>query len=363
MHKKSREEALNAAYWAEKRWQMKLVRASKKDKGYSHDVIRIVAPEILSFHGNSRATLRFFEDFKEAVFTAATVLKKGKAVPKPVSLELSTIRSISLPSAVILAAELHRWALSQKTSLKLHNHNKWDKRVRGLMRSLGVFDLVGIKNDNEAFDPQKEVILLQLQSDTKRDGAVVDKLQRWMRSMELGFSERKYVFGALDEAIINGFEHAYIDTGSKPRFPYVGHRWWATSCYDPTNHSLRFFVYDQGRGIPATLPSQSGFWSAISSWIDKIPGTRNEADLIEAAFTVGKTRTHVDERGKGLSKMREAIELAGDGYLRILSGRGDITLGPHATLKKIDHISHIGGTLVEWSIPIVALQDDGPNNG
>lgn len=358
MKKVPRNQALASARWAMKKWRKRLTRSLKKDKGYSHDVIKIDAPSQLSFHSNSKETINFFQRLKEAVFTDSTIIKRGKVVRKPVSLELSTIRSISIPSAVILAAELHRWTLSQRTQLSVRNHNQWDKRVRGLMSSLGVFELLQIREVPSHLDPLKQVILLQLQSGVQRDGEAVAKLQRWMKSMELGFSEKKYVFGALDEAIINGFEHAYIDTGSEPRFPYAGHRWWATSCFDPVSSSLRFFVYDQGRGIPETLPRQTDFWSEIRKFLGDLPGGTGDADLIEKAFEVGKTRTHLDERGKGLSKMREAIELAGDGYLRVMSGKGDVTLGPEKTLKKVDHSTHIGGTLVEWSIPIAALQDD-----
>lgn len=53
--------------------------------------------------------------------------------------------------------------------------------------------------------------------------------------------------------------------------------------------------------------------------------------------------------------MRNAIELAGDGYLRVLSGEGDVRFGPKKTLKKADHKSHIGGTLIEWSVPMSAF--------
>lgn len=357
MKRKSRTELLHLADRARSAWRRELRRRVKSDTGISHDAILIVAPQVLSFTDNALETLQFFTEFKNAVFTSEVIRRKGQVFKKPVSVELKTIKRMSLPTAVILAAELHRWSIQRNSNLSLRSYRRWNRRVLALMYSLGVFDLVGIKGFYGDFDPFQEVVLLPLKSGIKRDGRAVDELQNWLKSMQVGFQKKRYVFGALDEAIINGMEHGYISTGAKPLYPYVGHRWWATSCYDPNNNSLRFFVYDQGIGIPGTLPHKADFWPFIQSLLAKLPGQRTDAAIIEAAFEVGKTRTNEEKRGKGLAKMREAIELAGDGYLRIMSGRGDVIMNSDRTLKKTDHNSHIGGTLVEWCIPIVALQE------
>lgn len=365
MKYRSREKLLLEASLAERRWKRKLDRKSfDRASRATFSKVEISAPEVLSFSRNSKETLEFLEKFKTAVFNREQYRKSGKFIKKPISLDFSQIKRFSLPAAVVLAAELHRWKLQEFSKMNVRGYRKWSPRTRALMYSLGVFDLLGIRVRKGAYDldPLKEVVLLRLQSAERRDGEAVYRLQSWLRSMEFNFQEKKFVFGALDEAIVNCIEHGYVDTGTHPRYPYAGHRWWATSCYDPRNHSLRFFVYDQGVGIPASLPQNEDFWPPIFAWIKKSLKTSADSDFIEGAFAIGRSRTFEGKRGKGLAKMQEAISLAGDGYLRVLSGKGDVTLSGSATIKKTDHRSHIGGTLIEWSIPIAALQDDGAND-
>jgi len=332
-----------------------------KDDEYKPNVI--LAPSVLSFSNNSIATIEFFDKLKESIFTKRIAKRKGEVRRQPFAIDLKSVRRISVPTAVVLAAELHRWSLSQKTNLRTRGVSGWSPRVRALLTGLGVFELLGVHIKQKKDDIAPEIVLLKLQSGVKRDGESVDKLQTWFKAMGVVFDEKRFVFGALDEAILNCIDHGYLDTGEKPRFPYAGHRWWATSCYDPVNDSLRFFVYDQGIGIPKSLPSNPNFWPSVLKSLKAFVGEAPQSSIIESAFEIGRSRTHLAERGKGLDKMREAIDKAGAGYLRVISGQGDVSLGPTGTLKKHDHDHHIGGTLVEWSIPVDALRPTGNGNG
>ncbi|WP_306047623.1 hypothetical protein, partial [Nioella sp. MMSF_3534] len=299
-----------------------------------------------------------YRSFFRAVNHAARRKSMGPE-PRAFAIDLKPVQRISVPAAVVLAAELHRWSLNLagKTKLRPRKPSSWTPRVRGLLADLGAFDLLGVHLKKRTKDPHDEIVLLPLQSDEVRDGERMQLLQSWLKNMGVVFDTKKYVFGALDEAVMNCIDHGYIDLGGKPKFPYAGHRWWATSCFDPASDSLRFFVYDQGVGIPACLPTNEDFWPGVSVLLAKITGKKTQSNIIESAFEVGRTRTGLSERGKGLDKMREAIRSAGGGYIRVISGMGDVTLGPTETVRKIEHSAHIGGTLVEWSIPIDALKD------
>ena len=326
--------------------------------------VTLIAPEFLNFSCNHRETIQFFIDLKSAIFRNSFAIGKGSTRPQPVAIDLSKVTDISVPAAVVLAAELHRWHLYRKGGFNAKGNRDWSPIVQTLLRDLGVFELLGENSSRLQSSDHKELVLLRLQSDTRRDGPSIAKLQTWFQEIGVVFGNRKFVFGALDEAVLNSLDHGYIDLGQKPKFPYAGHRWWATSCYDPNDDSLRFFVYDQGVGIPACLPSNREFWPHVYAKIKAgIVGEGLESNIIESAFEVGRTRTHMAERGKGLDKMRDAIRLSGDGYLRIISGKGDLSLSGDRTLAKRDHDLHIGGTLVEWSIPLNALKGHGASNG
>jgi len=88
---------------------------------------------------------------------------------------------------------------------------------------------------------------------------------------------------------------------------------------------------------------------------------KTDANLILSALEIGTTRTEKPGRGKGLDQMHDVIRQAGGGYMRIMSGRGDVTVKCDGKPGKRQLSSHIGGTMIEWSIPIKHLikEDEG----
>jgi hypothetical protein len=324
--------------------------------------IQVTAPRVLSYTQNSAETIAFFDRVKQAVFTTETSRRKGEIRRKSMRLNLAGIESISLPCAVVLSAELKRWTMHSKRTPNLLNYGQWNRRVRSLLVHLGTLKHLGIQKksyqrySDETFAGQ--VILVELTSAEVQDGEKVAHLQEQL--MELGsfFEPKKYIFRALLEATNNAIEHAYDEKIELKYADFKGKRWYATASYDPSKDSLRFFVYDQGIGIPESLRSK-GFWRrGIADLLDKIGLTDNDTDTIDAAFELGKTRTDKDERGKGLKDMQNVIQQAGAGYIRVISGQGDYTLNSAGAVEKRRHGSHIGGTLIEWSIPISALNSE-----
>jgi hypothetical protein len=317
----------------------------------------ISAPNQLSFSKNSKSTLEFLERLKVGTLLEPKVKLRGKLVKKPIFVDLSPVKLISVPAAVILAAELHRWVLlSGGRTLRARNLKRWNPRVRTMMRTLGALELLGIKSTGEyQADPKSQVVLMPLESGIKSDGPAVDRLQKWISELSNIFEPRPYVFDGLTEAILNAIDHAYMPSQQNARFPYAGHRWWATCSVDPVKQSFRFFVYDQGIGIPATIRAQPDWDEPVALMMAKLGLPTSDASVIEGAFEVGRTRTKLKERGKGLHQMHEIIVKAGAGAMRILSGRGDILLNKGGVIAKTTHSSHIGGTMIEWSIPINAF--------
>ncbi|MBO6918786.1 MAG: hypothetical protein JJ858_10180 [Rhizobiaceae bacterium] len=321
--------------------------------------IIVEPPKVLSFSKNSKETLAFFDVLKKAIYTNEKQRRKGVTRPKPMRLELEKVERISLPCAVVLSAELKRWTTHREITPRLHNYAQWDKRVRTLLVHLGTFQHLGIKRKayrryaDETFPGQ--VFLVGLTSADVQDGEKVEKLQEKLMRIADFFKPQKYIFRALLEATNNVIEHAYENTIALKYANLKGNNWYATASYDPSNQSLRFFVYDQGVGIPKSLESKRDWKQLIKNWCDSMGITQHDTDTIEAAFELGKTRTMQSERGKGLRDMLNVIHEAGAGYIRVLSGHGDYKVHVNGDVEKFRHGSHIGGTLVEWSIPIDAV--------
>lgn len=272
-------------------------------------------------------------------------------------MDLSPIKLISVPAAVVLAAELHRWVLlSGGRNLRARNLKRWDPRVRTMMETLGALELLGIKSVSKCeHDPKSQVVLMPLESGLKSDGPAVDRLQNWVSEISNIFEPKPYVFDGLTEAILNAIDHAYMSSEQRTRFPYAGHRWWATCSVDPVKGSFRFFVYDQGVGIPATIGAQPDWNKPVALMMSKLGLPPSDVSIIEGAFEVGRTRTKLSQRGKGLRQMHDIIVKADAGTMRILSGHGDILLNKAGVVEKSTYSSHVGGTLIEWSIPVDAF--------
>lgn len=327
----------------------------------------VKAPKVLSFSKNSDETLDFFTALKDAIFTKDVRRTKGEIKPKRMQLQLEHIERISLPCAVVLSAELKRWTLQQDMTPRLLSYAQWNKRVRSLLVHLGTLKHLGIKKRSyQRYADEKfpeQVVLVELTSADVQDGAKVAQLQRDLMEIADVFEPKRYIFRALLEATNNVIEHAYEEGVPLKYQNRKGNKWYATASYDPAKEALRFFVYDQGVGIPASLQAKKDWMGPIKGLLDRVGLTEHDTDTIGAAFELGKTRTLQGERGKGLRDMLNVLDEAGSGYIRVLSGHGDYLVDSEGVVDKMRHSSHIGGTLVEWSIPIDAFVEESPTDG
>ncbi len=226
------------------------------------------------------------------------------------------------------------------------------------MTDLGVFDLLKV---NVSVPPSEmklsSITLVKLKSDIRSDGKNVQELLAVTKVMIDTFSSKPGLYTAISEAIQNSVEHAYPDD-AKLEFPVPGKRWWATVAFDVQTEILRFFVYDQGVGIPNTLPSNS-YYEDFRKFLNTytLGAIKTDATILEAAMEYGRSSTLKTHRGKGLAKMAAIIEESGEGKIRILSARGQVTYEA-SKLAKRELSTHLGGTLVEWSIPLRVFNRD-----
>lgn len=316
-------------------------RLRRRGAGYILHRETIGAPAVLSFKDNFLGTVGFLEKMRGATLHEGT----GRRV----HIDLAPIRYLSVPVAIVLAAEFHRWSIVRHLRLRALQPERWDPMVRNLLSHLGVFELLEVRNRPHWSRGHDHVTLSPLQSGLRFDGRKIDQLQSRFNIVLQGFTKNPEVYAGMTEAAENAVVHAY-PADFVPRHRFAGHRWWGASCLDLSNKSLRFFIFDQGAGIPFTLPT-IGWYENIRAFAASLNVAPNDTVMLRAALEVARTRTGQANRGLGLARMAEVIQGSVTGYLRIISGRGEIICHPDGTIESRHHDTDIGGTLIEWSLP------------
>ena len=171
----------------------------------------------------------------------------------------------------------------------------------------------------------------------------------------VGDAVGKWTFldSGLSEAITNVTHHAYPE---KYGFQDDDKNWYLTGGYNKGNNELKIIFYDQGIGIPKSLPA-SEFWEVVAKVLDKLPlGTRFQDEvMLKAAVELNRTSTGDVDRGKGLPDLLQFIKQRGGGYLSILSGHALYKYTLNAAegggrVKSERFVDPIKGTLIIWKV-------------
>lgn len=342
---------------AAKRWRTTLLRRNKtqtakiSDQPSMRPELRLAPPSNFSFSTNYIETVSFLRNFKEAVL-------KGPQKSRPrVFIDLAEIKTITLAGALVLAAEIYRWRKHSGVGLVARNTVDWDPEVRRQLSSIGFFRLLHVNLD-EKFEHDSipaHVTVLPMISSTVLDQELLHKTLELLADAARILDQDPLVYGALVEAAYNAKLHAYPDNYDY-EFPPVVKGWWATAGWMPQQGCVKFLVYDQGVGIPSTLPRWSG-WEKIRATMVSIFGEsvgqamKDSSNLIEAAIQLD--RTSLDGgHGKGLQDVVAVVESVPGASVRILSGTGRVIYHHDGRTEKRDEPLHIGGTLIEWTIPV-----------
>lgn len=343
--------------YAIKRWRKDLKRkltiavTERSRPATAAAVTRITPPSVFSFSANYDATIMFLQEFKKAVFATDAV---GK--PAPFFLDLSTMKSISVAGALVLGAETHRWRRHRRSRLKASNIRDWHPKVRRVLASLGFFKMLRMKVPKRlvADELGHEITVLPMVSSTELDARLLHMTLERLNTVAEILDQDPLIYGALVEAAYNAKLHAYPDDFEYEYVPTIK-GWWATASWSPEAGVVKFLVYDQGVGIPATLPRWQG-WEQLRAWLATnlgpvAVGLKDASNLIAAAIEMD--RTSLDGgHGKGLQDVIAVVETTARSSVRILSGTGSVIYRCGGHIEKQDHSLHIGGTLIEWRIPV-----------
>jgi hypothetical protein len=304
------------------------------------------------------ANLDLVENYEETL--AFLMEMRGRSIDRPtyhpdtgqqlrLLADFAVLRSIAPGAGLVLAAELDRRRQVVGGKPKSLDAD-WDPAVRSYFSDAGLFDLLGI--DQQTPTIEKGVATLHAvrfvrgRSVRGEIGAALrDQIEK-LCGKKIG--PRTTVYEAISEAIANT-RHAYPkDVSIWPR--KANGQWWAAGTWNSATDVVSIQLYDQGVGIPATLP-RSDHWSDVVRLMglaERLHPERRDDQLISAALEVGRTSTGEKGRGKGLAEMSAWIDKLGNGFLRITSGRGSITYRANSPIIGVSQRAPFLGTLIEW---------------
>ena len=158
------------------------------------------------------------------------------------------------------------------------------------------------------------------------------------------------MFRGVTEAMTNVHKHAYIGP-FRDQTPIIPGGWWIGGGFNAERKTLRALVFDQGIGIPVTVPRRF----SLEKVFDFFQGRNlpdNDSGRIAAAMELGRTRTGNPHQGRGLPDLKLLADASPGARLRILSLRGEYIYSKVGQEQLQEHPTSLGGTLIQWEIDL-----------
>lgn len=318
--------------------------------------LTIYLPKEMNFSDKYDSTILVIQAIRR--LTSITSTKRNAY--KLGSVNFDDLKTISTSAALVLTAEISKWDDSVRKVLKPKT-DLWDKTVLEQFIELGFFDLFPGRatptlegNHNQSAknlvkyikgkctDNDKTVFLKQ-----EIRKIVGDKVGKW-----------PFLYTGLSEAITNVSQHAYPNNDSVND---IDKNWYLTGSFDQSTRELKIVFYDQGVGIPTTLPA-SKLKESIIEFLSKLLSDRftsldkiKHSTMLEAAVQAERTCTSEEDRGKGLQDLLQFIDQRKEGYLSILSLKGlyKYNIDSNGCNTKTDSFDvPMPGTLIIWSVAL-----------
>lgn len=304
-------------------------------------------PEDFSLTKDYYGTLAFIMDFQRIFYERKPHRSpSGKRIAHYA--DFGKIRKIDPGAGLVLAAEIDRFAKQNGRPTRVYHH-LWQEPVRDYFAQAGLFELLKIDPSviSVAGSGGLKRETLKFVSGNSLSGSAAQSLLTKLEDLTLRkLNDRPAAYNAIAEALAN-INHAYPETFVS--WPYLtSGQWWASGFWQPSGNRIGLQLYDHGATIPVTLPKQTHY-PRILKFMDP---EATPAGLIAAAMEYGRTSTGQPGRGKGLAEMADWIERTGTGFLRILSGAGQVTYRPGGSVEKRNYDVPFRGTLVEWEVTI-----------
>ena len=277
------------------------------------------------------------------------------------------IEEISPGAALVVAAELDRLnKLVHRRNRKLIvlDAEEWNDNVRERLEGMGFFDLLDVPMRKKTKPSDGSgTRYVRFRTGEKVDGQKIEEL----RTLDLehpshdndnndddnndddNVPNRRRLYAAVTEAMTNVVHHAYQHNARNPT-----PNWWLSASQNVKKGEIRILLYDQGIGIPKTLPKK--FNDYIINFFKF--GDPMDADLIYAAHKLNRSSSKKGHRGHGLERdVRQYVQSVDcvSAY-RVTSLHGQYTWekGSDGQIKESrrNYRRELPGTLIEWRLTL-----------
>ncbi|PJI44464.1 ATP-binding protein [Ferrovibrio sp.] len=270
--------------------------------------------------------------------------------------DLNKIEHITPAATLMLAAELDRWRRLKRIKLRIRDMQTMQPSVLWSLAQVGFFNILKTMNLPRLDGDDGEPRIIRCISGNKSDLEAASKISEELTAIsdgELAVSELE-LNDAIVEAMTNAVQHAYPDDMASET-EWLQGEWWVSGSWIRQERRLNVLIYDQGVGIPATLP-RSKVWEKIRGRLAGLPVVdglfSDHAQLIEAAVEEGRTSVDTDGRGLGLAEITNLVLADPQGRLRILSGHGETIFHSGQPVQHLNHGRPLGGTLIQISLTL-----------
>ena len=337
------------------------VRYTINDEEYDAVGRCITPPAVFCLDANPSETLMFIDDFREVRLLNLRLpqLRRGSRRRTRwigTYTDIAAIRVITPAAALVLAAEFDRAQRRNRLGRRgIVNADGWEPRVARTLIEVGFLNHLRatLPNDQRVGPRQPRLRMLPMLTGIQNEPAEIERLGQdleLLMASTIDSALRQAIYSGLIEAMDNCAAHAYPEE-YEFRFPTEHHRWWMSASV-ANGRQLEVIFFDQGATIPGTLP-HSGKREFARQWLTttlNLVGIEaaDDGQRIQAAMAAGRSVFDEPGRGFGLLQMRQLVEIATSGSLRILSRRGLYIYekGAGETVTTFDR--SIGGTLVHW---------------
>lgn len=279
-------------------------------------------------------------------------LKKLVTQGQRVQIDFKKTERVFSCGTLLLLAEIDRMIRSLGIGIVSCTYPQ-NEKVEKVFQQIGLLKLLGKDHRLVITEEDRDVFHWKFASGIDVSPIQADPILKGIKS-QIPKSYRKVVVG-VEEAMDNSVHHAYIeprgDRLSGRSEEADARRWWLFA--EILDDWLHVNFCDLGVGIPRSLPKR---WAEEAKDIATLAlsSAKKDVRMIRRAFEVGRTRTELDHRGKGLKNIAVAAQELG-GILTIHSNAGSIRKDFRDGVgrpRPETYRRSIMGTVIQWSIPL-----------
>lgn len=279
-------------------------------------------------------------------------LRKESLKNKRVLINFKNTVKVHSCGTLLLVAEIDRLVRALGERCDISCTYPQDSKVEKVFQQIGLLKLLNKAHRLEITEEDRDVFHWRYATGIDVSPIQADPILKGIKE-QIPKTFRKIVVG-VEEAMDNSVHHAYI-AARGDRLSGIaeadGRRWWLFA--EVLDDWLHVNFCDLGIGIPKSLPRR---WAEEAGDIARLSLSKGKKDIrmIARAFEVGRTRTELEHRGKGLKNIAAAARELG-GLLTVHSNAGCLRLDNRPDRMSTVSRSYkrsILGTVVQWSIPL-----------